>query len=65
MVIDDFLGDKKAESGAALALLGREVGVENLRNLLRTDALAGIGNAHINIEVLANAADFDRALAIA
>lgn len=65
MVIDDFPGDKEAETGPALALLGREVGVENPRNLLWTDALAGIGNAHINIEIPANAADFNPALAAA
>ena len=59
MIFDDFLRDVEPEPGAALALFGREVRIENFRDLVGTNPRAGIGDPHVDIEIFANATDFE------
>ena len=55
VIFDDFLSDVEPEPCAALALLGREVRIENLRHLSRLDPSASVLNADINVKILADA----------
>src|ERR1022692_3494068 len=62
VIFDHFFCDVESESGATLALLGREVGIENLRHLLRSDSVTGVLHSYIDIKIFARAADIDRFL---
>ena len=64
MILDHFLGDIKAQPRSALALLGREIGIENFRDLFGTDPMSGIGDAHVDVEIFANAIDLNCPLAV-
>ena len=60
MIFDDLLRDIETEAGPALALLGREIRIENFRHLLGGDAAAGILDLNVDVEILLRATNVDR-----
>src|SRR5581483_2789390 len=57
MVLDNFLGDVKAETGAALSLFGGEVRLEDFLHLRGRDAGAVVFHHKIDIKIFAGASD--------
>ena len=53
VIFDDFLRDVETEAGATLALLGREIRIENLAHLRRVDSGAGILHADVDVKIFA------------
>ena len=60
MIFHDFLGNVQAETGAALPLLGRKIGIKDFPNLHRGDTASGIFNSDVNVKILLRAFDSDR-----
>ena len=58
MIFHDFFGDVEPKSGAALALLGRKVGIEDFADLLGPDTVTGISDADVDVEILPNTTYF-------
>src|SRR5262245_16467526 len=63
MVFDNLFGDVQAQTGPALALLGCKVRVENFGNLLRLDAVTGVGDPNVDVEILSDTTNFDLSFA--
>src|SRR5213079_1004856 len=51
VIFDHLLGDVEPEAGAALALFGREIRIENLRHLRRRNSVPGILNPNIDVKI--------------
>src|SRR6266404_73104 len=65
VIFDHLLGDVEPEAGAALALLGREIGIENFRHLRRRNSVAGILDPDIDVKILSQAVHRNGALFLA
>ena len=64
MIFHDLFRNEQPETGTALGLLGREIGIENLRYLFGADPRPGVGDTHVDIKLFQDAAHFDRAFAV-
>src|SRR5438477_8657155 len=61
VVFDHFLRDVETQASAALAVFGREVGVENFREQLRRNPVARIFHPDVRVKIFPNAHDRNRA----
>lgn len=64
VIFHDLFRNEKSKAGAALALLGREIGIEDLRDLLGADSWPGVGDAHVDVKFFEDTAHVDRAFGI-
>src|ERR1700674_1237080 len=64
VIFQNLLCDVETKAGAALALLGREIRIEDFRHLRRRDSVAGILDADVDVKIFALATDGDLALFI-
>src|SRR3984893_10215750 len=60
VVLDDFFCNVEPEASSALALFGREIGIENLVNPSRGDPVTIVFHAKVHIEILPCATDRNR-----
>ena len=57
VIFDDLFRDVQAKTSAAFGLLGREIRLEDLRQLRRLDPVTGIVHAHIHVKIFSRAGD--------
>src|SRR3954452_6681175 len=64
MPVDDAVDDRQAEPGPLADVLGREEGIENLRDHVGRDAGAVVGDGDLDVFRLLPGGDADRAAAV-